>query len=202
MIEPRGCALHAPPRGNDDSRRYATPSPETPLPPPAPRRGLPTCIQTPSEPQAEQPFLLVGAIEQFGQREFALRAHRRTAPARHDRGTRIDERNHLMLPALAQRAVGQHGIVAASAIADAAGGRRHHTAGCPCASGSKASASRARLDRTPSIHSVSALTTEKNGVCAEQRQRPDDAPPSCRAPRSRSSEMITRGRAAGPDGDR
>ena len=30
-----------------------------------------------------------------------------------------------MLPALAQRAVGQHGVIAASAIADAARGRRH-----------------------------------------------------------------------------
>ncbi len=76
------------------------------------------------EPQAEQPLLLVGAVEHLGQREFAGRRvgeQRR----RHDRGTRIDERNHLMFPALAQRAVGQHGVIAAAAIADAARGRRH-----------------------------------------------------------------------------
>ena len=40
--------------------------------------------------------------------------------------------------------------------------------------GSKASASRARLGRTPSIHSVSALTMEERRL-AEQGQRLDHA---------------------------
>src|SRR5712664_2612124 len=57
------------------------------------------------QPQAEQPLLLVGAIEHLCQREFTgwrIGEQRR----RHDRDTGIDERNHLMLLALAQRAIG------------------------------------------------------------------------------------------------
>ncbi len=66
-----------------------------------------------------------------------------------------------MLQALAQCAVRQHRVVAAAGIADAACGRRHQEQDVHPA-GSKISASRSRLGRTPSIHIVSALRW-KNG---------------------------------------
>ena len=58
--------------------------------------------------------------------------------------------------------------------------------------GSKASASRVRFGRTPSIHSVSALTW-KNGA-APSRGSALTTPPPVPSTVSRSSEMITRGR--------
>jgi len=105
------------------------------------------------QPQAEQPLLLVGAIEHSLSARIHRMAHRRTS-RRHDRDTRIDERNHLMFLALAQRAIGQHRVIAASAIADAARVAAISSR-ISMRAGSKVSASRARLGRTPSIHSVS-----------------------------------------------
>ena len=58
--------------------------------------------------------------------------------------------------------------------------------------GSKASASRARLGRTPSIHMVSALTW-KNGASPSSGSALT-TPPPVPSTWSRSSEMITRGR--------
>src|SRR5260370_34509411 len=76
------------------------------------------------EADPEQPFLLVGGIEPPGQRKFARWCIGEQG-RRHDRNAGIDERDHLVLPALTQRAIGQHGIIAASAVADAARGRCH-----------------------------------------------------------------------------
>src|ERR1700737_373032 len=70
------------------------------------------------QPQAEEPFLLVGAIEHFRQRKFT-RGGIDEQGWRHDRSACVDERNDLMFPALAQRAIRQHRVTAASAITDA-----------------------------------------------------------------------------------
>ena len=86
--------------------------------------GVPTCIQTPSSRRPNsrscslaRSNILVSENSPLGR----VGEDRR----RHDRRARIDERHDLVLPALAQGAVRQHGVVAAAAIADAARGRRH-----------------------------------------------------------------------------
>src|ERR1700709_1031144 len=124
------------------------------------------------EPQAEQSLLLIGGVEHPGQRKFARRGigeQRR----RHDRGARIDERDHLMFPPLAHPA--------AAAI----------RSGISMRGGWRASASRARLGRTPSIHMVSALTW-KNGALPSKGSALT-TPPPVPSTASRSSEMVTWG---------
>ena len=64
--------------------------------------------------QAIQSLIAVGAGGWFGKDRRG-----------HNRNAGIHERNHLVFPALAQRAVGQHAVVAAATIADAARGRCH-----------------------------------------------------------------------------
>ena len=86
--------------------------------------GVPTCIQTPSSRRPNSRSCSLARSNILVSENSPVRRvgeQRR----RHDRGAGIDERHHLMFPALAQRAIGQHGVVAAAAIADAAGGRRH-----------------------------------------------------------------------------
>src|SRR3954468_16638745 len=70
------------------------------------------------QPQAEQPLLLVGAIEHFRQRKFARRGIGEQG-RRHDRRAGIDERDHLMSPALAKRATRPNAELPRPAITDA-----------------------------------------------------------------------------------
>src|ERR1700736_1608091 len=71
------------------------------------------------QPQAEQPFLLVGAIEHFRQRKFT-RGGMEDQGWRQDLSACVDDRNDVMCPALAKRPIRQHRVIAASAITDAA----------------------------------------------------------------------------------
>ena len=86
--------------------------------------GVPTCIQVPSSRKPNSRSCSLARVERLGQRKFAAGCAGEDG-GRHDRNAGIDERNDLMFPALAQRAIWQHRIIAVAFISDAAGGRRH-----------------------------------------------------------------------------